>query len=121
MTRLVQSSPPTHAHLADCDRLVTPPDRQAFTALNTGFLQDGAFVWIPPGTIIDQPISLLFVSASPETASVSHPRVLIVAGDRSQVRIVEGYVGPPGQEYFTNAVTEVVVGSGAVVDHYKVQ
>ena len=30
-----------------------PPDRQAFTALNTGFLQDGAFVWIPPGTIID--------------------------------------------------------------------
>ena len=28
-----------------------PPDRQAFTALNTGFLQDGAFVWIPPGTI----------------------------------------------------------------------
>ena len=97
------------------------PDRQAFTALNTGFLQDGAFVWIPPGTIIEQPISLLFVSASPETASVSHPRVLIVAGDSSQVRIVEGYVGPPGQEYFTNAVTEIVVGSGAVVDHYKVQ
>ena len=98
-----------------------PPDRQAFTALNTGFLQDGAFVWIPPGTIIEQPISLLFVSASPETASVSHPRVLIVAGDRSQAQIVEGYAGPPGQEYFTNAVTEVVVGSGAVVDHYKVQ
>jgi Fe-S cluster assembly protein SufD len=97
------------------------PDRQAFTALNTGFLQDGAFVWIPPGTIVEQPISLLFVSASPETVSVSHPRVLIVAGDSSQVRIVEGYVGPPGQEYFTNAVTEVVVGSGAVVDHYKVQ
>jgi len=47
--------------------------------------------------------------------------VLIVAGDRSQARIVEGYAGPPGQEYFTNAVTEVVVGSGAVVDHYKLQ
>ena len=97
------------------------PDRQAFTALNTGFLQDGAFVWIPPGTIIEQPISLLFVSASPDTCSVSHPRVLIVAGDRSQARIVESYVGPPGQEYFTNAVTEVAVGAGAVVDHYKLQ
>jgi Fe-S cluster assembly protein SufD len=98
-----------------------PPDRHAFTALNTGFLHDGAFVWIPPGTIIEEPISLLFVSASPETASVSHPRVLIVIGERSQARIVEGYAGPPGQEYFTNAVTEVVVGPGAVVDHYKVQ
>ena len=98
-----------------------PPDRQVFTALNTGFLQDGAFVWIPPGTIVEQPISLLFVSASADTASVSHPRVLIVAGDRSQVRIVESYVGPPGQEYFTNALTEVAVGAGAVVDHYKLQ
>lgn len=97
------------------------PDRQAFTALNTGFLQDGAFVWIPPGTIVEQPISLLFVAASPETARVSHPRVLIVAGEGSQARIVEGYVGPPGQEYFTNAVTEVLVGAGAVVDHYKLQ
>ena len=96
-------------------------DRQAFTALNTGLFQDGACVWIPPGTIIEQPILLLFVSASPDTASVSHPRVLIVAGDRTQARIVEGYVGPPGQEYFTNAVTEVVVGAGAVVDHYKLQ
>jgi len=97
------------------------PDRHAFTALNTGFLQDGAFVWIPPGTIIERPISLWFVSVSPETASVSHPRVLIVAGDHSQARIVEGYAGPPDQEYFTNAVTEVMVGSGAVIDHYKVQ
>src|SRR6266852_8617604 len=25
-----------------------PPDRQSVTALNTGYLQDGAFVWIPP-------------------------------------------------------------------------
>ena len=100
---------------------LAPPDRQAFTALNTGFLHDGAFVWIPPGTIVEQPISLLFVSASPDTASVSHPRVLIVAGDRSQVRIVESYVGPQGQEYFTNAFTEVAVGAGAVVDHYKLQ
>ena len=98
-----------------------PPDRQAFAALNTAFLRDGAFVCIPPGTIIERPILLLFVSVSPETASVSHPRVLIVAGDRSQVRIVESYVGLPGEEYFTNAVTEVVVGSGAVVDHYKLQ
>jgi Fe-S cluster assembly protein SufD len=33
---------------------------------------------------------------------------------------VESYVGTPGA-YFTNAVTEIVVGEGAVVDHYKVQ
>jgi Fe-S cluster assembly protein SufD len=48
-------------------------------------------------------------------------RVLIVAGDRSQCRIVETYVGPRGAAYFTNAVTEIFVGEGAVIDHYKVQ
>jgi FeS assembly protein SufD len=45
----------------------------------------------------------------------------VVAGDRSQSRIVETYVGPEGTTYFTNAVTEVFAGEDAVVDHYKVQ
>ena len=48
-------------------------------------------------------------------------RALIVAGDRSQARIIETSAGPNGASYFTNAVTEVFVGEGAVVDHYKVQ
>jgi Fe-S cluster assembly protein SufD len=52
---------------------------------------------------------------------MTHPRVLIVAGDRSQARIVETYVGDAGQTYFTNAVTEVFAGEYAVLDHYKVQ
>ena len=98
-----------------------PADRQAFTALNTGFLDDGAFVWVAPGTIVDRTITLLFVSTPAAAASMSHPRVLVVAGDRSELRLVEAYAGPSGQEYFTNAVTEVAVGAGAVVDHYKLQ
>ena len=51
---------------------------------------------------------------------MSHPRTLIVAGERSQAQIVETYVSAPGQKHFTNAVTEVVAGENAVVDHYKV-
>ncbi|HLK59650.1 MAG TPA: hypothetical protein VKU00_24025, partial [Chthonomonadaceae bacterium] len=37
-------------------------ENQAFTALNTAFLQDGAFVHIPRNTIIETPIHLLYVS-----------------------------------------------------------
>ena len=43
---------------------------------------------------------------------MSNARALIVAGDRSQARIVETYVGPRGAPYFTNAVTEVFAGEG---------
>jgi FeS assembly protein SufD len=75
----------------------------------------------PARAIVEEPISVVFVSTSPGTAQVTYARVLVVAGDNSQARIVETYVGPPGHEYFTNAVTEVVVGPGAVIDHYKVE
>ena len=48
-------------------------------------------------------------------------RALIVAGERSQVRVVETYATLRGGTYFTNGVTEVFAGESAVVDHYKVQ
>ena len=41
---------------------------------------------------------------------MSHPRTLIVAGERSQLRVVETYVSAAGARHFTNAVTEVVAG-----------
>ena len=39
----------------------------------------------------------------------------------SQAAIVETYAGPAGVAYFTNAVTEIVLGENAVLDHYKLQ
>jgi Fe-S cluster assembly protein SufD len=96
---------------------------RAFAALNTAFTHDGAYVFIPDGVVLEQPLQILFVSAGdpPQSPTISHPRALIVAGDRSQSRIVETYVSAPGVKHFTNAVTEVVAGEGAVIDHYKVE
>src|SRR5262249_20349215 len=48
-------------------------------------------------------------------------RNLIVLGSGSQATLVESYVGSGEDVYLTNPVTEIVVGDGAVVDHYKVQ
>jgi len=97
-------------------------DARAFAALNTAYLHDGAYVFIPEGVVMEEPLQLLFVSApaGASGATVSHARCLVVAGARSQARIVETYAGVDGA-YLTNAVTEVFAGEGAVVDHYKVQ
>jgi Fe-S cluster assembly protein SufD len=95
---------------------------RAFTALNTAFAHDGAYVYLPDGLVLEQPLQMLYVSTGDSAqASMSHPRSLVVAGDRSQMQIVETYVSAPGQKHFTNAVTEIVAGENAVVDHYKVQ
>ena len=89
--------------------------RHPFTALNTANAQDGAFIVIPEGTVVSGFIHLLFVGEG--DGVWSHPRNLIVVGRGAQVAIVESYVGSGA--YFTNAVTEIVAGDGAVVDHYK--
>jgi Fe-S cluster assembly protein SufD len=95
---------------------------RAFAALNTAHLEDGAYVHVPDGVIVEEPVQVLFVSSNAGTATpvISHPRCLVVLGDRSQLRLVETYVGTDSA-YFANGVTEIFVGESAVLDHYKVQ
>jgi len=96
-------------------------DQSAFNALNLAFLQDGAFIYIPDGVVIEEPITLLFTAKGGATTPMTHPRNLIVAGKNSQVTIIESYICSTDDVYFTNSVTEIVAGDGAIVDHYKVQ
>jgi len=93
-------------------------DHHAFTALNTAFIADGAFVELQSDAVVEKPIHLLFVS---DGEGVSHPRNLIIAGRHSRAVLVESYVSIRDSEYFTNAVTEIAVGEGAHIDHYKIQ
>lgn len=93
----------------------------AFVALNTAFMQDGAFVQIPNGMILDKPIYLIFVATESEAPTVTYPRNLIVAGSGSQAQIIESYIGLSDSVYFTNAVTEIVAGENSVVEYYKLQ
>ena len=100
---------------------VATVERHPFAALNTAFLQDGAFIHIPRGRVVEEPIHVLYVSVSQEPAAVSYPRNLVVLEDESQATLIESYVGLDKGPYFTNAVTEVRVGSAANLDHYKMQ
>ena len=105
------------AHLGRYAKFTT----QAFVALNTAALEDGAFVHLSRNAVIEEPVHLLFVSTPHGGPTVSHPRILIIAEENSQATLVESYSGTPDAVYFTNAVTEVVAAENAVLDHYKVQ
>ena len=93
-------------------------DRHAFTALNTAFIADGALIELSKDAVVDEPIHLVFISGG---GGVSHPRNLIVAGRHSRAAVIESYVALRDGEYFTNCVTEIAVGEGAHIDHYKLQ
>ncbi|HVB98009.1 MAG TPA: Fe-S cluster assembly protein SufD [Candidatus Dormibacteraeota bacterium] len=95
--------------------------RDAFCALNTAFLEDGAYVRIGRGAVLERPIHLLFVSAAGAAPRMSSPRNLVVAEQNSQAAIVEDYVSLGGSADFCNTATELVAGDGAVVSHYLLE
>ena len=105
-------------HLARHASAETSP----FTALNTAFLSDGAFISLPAGAQVEAPIELFYVATGVEgEATLSHPRTLIVLGHGAAATVVERYVALRDGRYWTNAVAEVVVGEGAHLEVYRVQ
>ena len=90
-----------------------------FTALNTAFVRDGAFVHVPEGEALQSPLHLVFVTTDQGRPTVSYPRVLLVAGRGSKCTVVESYIGLSQGRYFTNGVAEMVIGDDAEVEHYR--
>jgi Fe-S cluster assembly protein SufD len=93
-------------------------DDDLFCAANTAFFRDAACVVIPPDTLVEHPIHI--VVNGTEAGAAHHPRIAIVVGRGSKATVLEEYRGAE-QEYFTNAVTEVLVGESANLHHVRVQ
>jgi Fe-S cluster assembly protein SufD len=100
---------------------ITSYDDRAFTALNTAFMHDGGVVSIDRGIEVETPIHLLFVTDAVAAKSMMHPRNLITVGRHAKATVIESYVSLSDAVYFTNAVTEVAIGEGATLHHYKMQ
>jgi Fe-S cluster assembly protein SufD len=95
--------------------------RDPFCALNTAFLEDGAFVHISRGTTLDKPIHLLFISTGHDAPTMVHPRNLVFAEQETQIQVVEEYVSLGTGETLSNSVTELVVSENATVSHYMIE
>jgi Fe-S cluster assembly protein SufD len=94
-------------------------ERDVFAAVNTSYLQDGAFVRIARNRTSPGPVHLLFVATQQQTAN--YPRCLVVAEAGAECTVIEQYVGLGDVVYFSNAATEVVVAQDAHVRHVRLQ
>ena len=115
-TPLREANGAVDAHLAH----YAAYQNHAFVALNTANYEDGAYIEISSGVVVEEPIQLVFFATGGDAPVISHPRSLVVIGPGSQATVVESYLGH-GAKYFTNAVTEIIVGDRSIVDHYKLQ
>jgi len=100
---------------------IAPFEQNGFTALNAAFIRDGAFIHLPEGKISEKPIHLIFISLPSVDNLLIQPRNLIVLEKGSRATLIETYISFSERPYFTNAVTEVVVGEAASLNHLKIQ
>jgi Fe-S cluster assembly protein SufD len=96
-------------------------EENAFTALNTAFVNDGAFLYVPGGLTLEEPLHLLYLTVPGAGPAVTHPRNLIVLQRAAKATIVETYAGIGDGRYLTNAVTELLLEDGAIAEHVKLQ
>jgi Fe-S cluster assembly protein SufD len=94
-------------------------ENDVFTALNTAFLRDGAYIHIGKDRKYAAPVHLLHVTTQTEAAA--YPRCLVVAEAGSECTVIEDYVTLTDGAYFNDAVTEIVAGEGARVRHVRLQ
>jgi Fe-S cluster assembly protein SufD len=93
----------------------------AFTALNSAFAGDGAFVHVAASTVAPRSVHLIFMSDDSAEGALISPRNVIAMEHHAEATVVESYVSLGNASYLTNAVTEVYVGDGARLRHYKIQ
>ncbi len=92
----------------------------AFMQLNKACASQVACLVVPRNVVVETPVHVLYLSHGGQDWA-THPRTIVVAGPNSKVQIVEDYRGKEASGYFNNAVTEVIVGDNARVDHVRLQ
>jgi Fe-S cluster assembly protein SufD len=92
-------------------------EQHPFAALNTAFWEDGAFIYLPPGAVVETPIHLIFHASGGDMAV--YPRLLLMLAENAQATVIVEYQG--AGRYLNAPVTEAQLGDGAVLHYHKIQ
>jgi Fe-S cluster assembly protein SufD len=96
--------------------------QRPFAALAGALFHGGALVRVAARAVVPAPIRLLFLTSARAEPSAVFCRHLVVCGAASQASIVEHhFVLGDGAPTWSNSISEIVLGDGAVLDHYKLQ
>jgi Fe-S cluster assembly protein SufD len=93
----------------------------AFSTMNAALMRDGAVLHVAPSTEVTAPIHLLYLADAGAEGGVACPRNLLVVERQAAVTVIEQYGSTDDARYFTNTVTEAVVGDGATLRHLRLQ
>jgi Fe-S cluster assembly protein SufD len=117
--RLAQALEEMPERLSESLGGITGEEDGAFGALNQALAECVVIVVIEKGAVVTSPIEILHDASPSGAAAVTYPRCLVLAGENSQASVVERFRGEG--HYFRDAVTEIALEAGAVLEHTKLQ
>jgi len=89
-----------------------------FVTLNAALHPRGAFLYIPPKTVVEKPIQVLNIVTA-ETPVLLMPRLTIFAGAQSDVQLASTYTALTKASYFYNGVIEAILEDDVHVKCYQ--
>ena len=102
-----------YGHLADSSK-------DAITAFNTMFAQDGVFMYVPKNVVVEKPIQLINVLRADINFMVNR-RVLIIMEEGSQAKLLMCDHAMDNVNFLATQVIEVFVGANAHFDLYELE
>lgn len=98
----------------------TATDADPFEALNTAFVRDGIFIFVPRGKTVEKPFHILNL-VSVKSPTLVQPRVVVAAESGAAVSVIESSVAVDSVSPTLNAVSELYADTDAFVDYYRLQ
>jgi Fe-S cluster assembly protein SufD len=90
-------------------------------ALNTSFIYGGVFILVVKKQIIENPVYFYHISDARDNHILAQPRSLVYLQEFSKLQIAEAFKTIGSMDSFINEVAEIVVNTGAIFEHYKIQ
>ncbi|MDE6450915.1 MAG: Fe-S cluster assembly protein SufD [Odoribacter sp.] len=94
--------------------------RDGLVALNTAFAQDGVFVYVPDGVVLERPLQIINLLRA-NADLMGFQRNLIVLGKHAQATVLVCDHTLSNRNFLMNNATEIFLDSDARLDYYQVQ
>ena len=90
-----------------------------FAALHTAFVGDGAFIYVPRGVEVPEPI--VVVHAASGAGAAVFPHTLVIAEENSEVTVVDSFVSAGDVPQFACGANDLYAGHGSRVTYVGLQ
>jgi Fe-S cluster assembly protein SufD len=95
-------------------------EQHIFATLNNAWVDEGILVYVARGQTLTKPIYIVQVSTLNEQIVSTNQRLLVVLEENAKACVIEHFVSSAQvQNSIVNAVTEIVVGDNAQLQHYR--